>query len=59
MTFTAMRPPAGRGNGREVAEFSDAHAASPDHRWELDLPDQPIEVTGDSARLHQVVKELA
>ncbi|WP_457254194.1 HAMP domain-containing sensor histidine kinase [Pedococcus sp. P5_B7] len=37
---------------------SDAHAASPDHRWELDLPDQPVEVTGDSARLHQVVANL-
>jgi two-component system OmpR family sensor kinase len=38
--------------------ISDAHAASPDHRWELDLPDQPVEVTGDSARLHQVVANL-
>jgi two-component system OmpR family sensor kinase len=37
---------------------SDAHAASPDHRWELDLPDQPVEVTGDHARLHQVVANL-
>jgi two-component system OmpR family sensor kinase len=37
---------------------SDAHAASPDHRWELDLPEQPVEVTGDSARLHQVVANL-
>jgi two-component system OmpR family sensor kinase len=37
---------------------SDAHAASPDHRWELDLPDEPVEVTGDHARLHQVVANL-
>jgi two-component system OmpR family sensor kinase len=37
---------------------SDAHAASPDHRWELDLPDKPVEVTGDEARLHQVVANL-
>ena len=37
---------------------SDAHAASPDHRWELDLPDEPVEVTGDPARLHQVVANL-
>jgi two-component system OmpR family sensor kinase len=37
---------------------SDAHAASPDHRWELDLPDAPVEVTGDRARLHQVVANL-
>ena len=37
---------------------SDAHAAAPDHRWELDLPDEPIEVSGDQARLHQVVANL-
>ncbi|MEO6414345.1 MAG: HAMP domain-containing sensor histidine kinase [Pedococcus sp.] len=37
---------------------SDAHAASPGHRWELDLPDEPVEVTGDHARLHQVVANL-
>jgi two-component system OmpR family sensor kinase len=37
---------------------SDAHAAAPDHTWELDLPDQPVEVRGDRARLHQVVANL-
>ncbi|KGN37234.1 sensor histidine kinase [Knoellia subterranea] len=37
---------------------SDAHAAAPDHRWELDLPDEPVEVIGDQARLHQVVANL-
>jgi two-component system OmpR family sensor kinase len=37
---------------------SDAHAAAPDHRWELDLPEEPVEVTGDHARLHQVVANL-
>ena len=37
---------------------SDAHAAAPDHRWELDLPDEPIEVAGDQARLHQVLANL-
>jgi len=37
---------------------SDAHAAAPDHSWLLDLPDEPVEVTGDQARLHQVVANL-
>ncbi|KGN40133.1 sensor histidine kinase [Knoellia aerolata] len=37
---------------------SDAHAASSSHRFELDLPDEPVEVTGDRARLHQVVANL-
>ncbi|MEO5981543.1 MAG: HAMP domain-containing sensor histidine kinase [Pedococcus sp.] len=37
---------------------SDAHAAAPGHRWLLDLPDEPIEVAGDQARLHQVVANL-
>lgn len=37
---------------------SDAHAASPHHQWELDLPDEPVVVTGDQARLHQVLTNL-
>lgn len=37
---------------------SDAHAAGPDHEWNLELPDEPVELTGDSARLHQVVVNL-
>ncbi len=37
---------------------SDAHAASPDHSWELDLPDEPVEVSGDRARLHQILANL-
>ncbi len=41
-----------------VDAVSDAHAASPDHEWELDLPDEPVTVTGDSARLHQVLTNL-
>ncbi|PRY50272.1 two-component system OmpR family sensor kinase [Knoellia remsis] len=41
-----------------VNAVSDAHAASPEHRWELDLPDEPVEVPGDPARLHQVVANL-
>ncbi len=41
-----------------INAVSDAHAASPGHRWDLDLPPEPVEVTGDSARLHQVVANL-
>ncbi|MGL4744521.1 MAG: sensor histidine kinase [Dermatophilaceae bacterium] len=41
-----------------VNAVSDAHAAAPDHAWELDLPDQPVEVPGDSARLHQILANL-
>ena len=41
-----------------VDAVSDAHVAGPDHQWELDLPDEPVVVTGDAARLHQVVTNL-
>ncbi|WP_165400257.1 sensor histidine kinase [Motilibacter rhizosphaerae] len=41
-----------------VDAVSDAHAVSQDHRWELDLPDEPVEVVGDAGRLHQVVANL-
>lgn len=41
-----------------VNAVSDAHAASPDHVWELDLPEEPVEVPGDQARLHQILANL-
>ncbi|WP_345207527.1 HAMP domain-containing sensor histidine kinase [Fodinibacter luteus] len=41
-----------------VNAVSDAHAAAPDHAWELDLPEEPVEVSGDEARLHQVLANL-
>ncbi|OBJ61519.1 cell wall metabolism sensor histidine kinase WalK [Mycobacterium sp. 1423905.2] len=41
-----------------VDAVSDAHVAGPDHQWELDLPPEPVVVTGDAARLHQVVTNL-
>jgi two-component system, OmpR family, sensor kinase len=37
---------------------SDARVAGPEHRWELDLPDEPVCVRGDEHRLHQVVANL-
>jgi two-component system, OmpR family, sensor kinase len=37
---------------------SDARAAAPSHRWQLELPDEPITVQGDGQRLHQVLANL-
>ncbi len=37
---------------------SDAQIAGPDHRWTVDLPDDPVLLTGDRARLHQVLANL-
>ncbi|WP_322860860.1 HAMP domain-containing sensor histidine kinase [Mycobacterium europaeum] len=41
-----------------VDAVNDAHVAGPDHQWELDLPEEPVIVTGDAARLHQVLTNL-
>ncbi len=41
-----------------VNAVSDAHAASPAHKWRLDLPEEPVIVRGDAARLHQIVANL-
>lgn len=41
-----------------VDAVSDAHVAGPDHQWELELPDEPVVVPGDAARLHQVLTNL-
>lgn len=38
--------------------LSDAHAASPEHRWELELPAEPLVVAGDAPRLHQAFANL-
>jgi two-component system OmpR family sensor kinase len=37
---------------------NDAHAASPEHPIEVDVPDAPVVVVGDAARLHQVIVNL-
>lgn len=41
-----------------VDAVGDAYAAGPEHRWEVDMPEESIEVTGDPGRLHQVVVNL-
>lgn len=41
-----------------VDTVSDSRIAGPEHRWSLDLPEEPVVVTGDEARLHQVLGNL-
>ncbi|MET8148320.1 HAMP domain-containing sensor histidine kinase [Actinoplanes sp. NPDC049668] len=41
-----------------VDAVSDAHAAGPRHDWRLDLPEEPVTVTGDGQRLQQVLGNL-
>ncbi|MBM3715407.1 MAG: two-component sensor histidine kinase, partial [Actinobacteria bacterium] len=36
----------------------DARPAGPDHKWSVDVDDDPVELAGDAARLHQVVANL-
>nr|WP_245695430.1 HAMP domain-containing sensor histidine kinase [Streptomyces antibioticus] len=37
---------------------TDARAAGPDHRWTLELPEEPVTVTGDAHRLQQLLANL-
>ena len=41
-----------------VDAVSDAQVAGPTHRWQLDLPEEPVTTIGDPARLHQVLANL-
>jgi two-component system OmpR family sensor kinase len=41
-----------------IEAIADARPAGPDHRWALDLDEDPVVITGDAARLHQVVGNL-
>ena len=38
--------------------IADAQPTGPDHLWNVDVPDGPVIVLGDSGRLHQVVTNL-
>lgn len=57
---------AGRPLAREPVDVSrlvldavdDARTVAPDHRWILDLPEEPVEIPGDPHGLHQVVGNL-
>ncbi|MFE4588113.1 sensor histidine kinase [Streptomyces laurentii] len=57
---------AGRGLRRDEVDLTrvvldtvaDATARHPGHRWELELPEEPVQVTGDEDRLHQVLANL-
>ena len=37
---------------------ADAKVAGADHRWQLDLPEEPVLVMGDASALHQIVTNL-
>jgi two-component system, OmpR family, sensor kinase len=41
-----------------VNAVSDAHVAGPQHRWQLDLPEESLTVLGDEVRLHHVLGNL-
>lgn len=41
-----------------VDAVADAHAAGPEHKWQLAVPDEPVVVPGDSSRLAQVLANL-
>ncbi|MFD5427122.1 ATP-binding protein [Streptomyces sp. NPDC127084] len=41
-----------------VDAVSDARAAGREHNWRLALPEEPVKVCGDGARLHQVLVNL-
>lgn len=41
-----------------VETVADQKVIAPDHRWVLQLPEEPVEVTADAAKIHQVLVNL-
>jgi two-component system OmpR family sensor kinase len=41
-----------------VETVADQKVIAPDHRWVLQLPEEPVEVTADTAKIHQVLVNL-
>jgi two-component system, OmpR family, sensor kinase len=41
-----------------LESVADSQVVAPGHHWLLDLPDEPVGVTGDAERLHQVISNL-
>ena len=41
-----------------IETVSDARVAGADHRWQLDLPDESVVVSGDEHTLHQALANL-
>lgn len=41
-----------------MESVADARVTAPEHRWRMELPDEPVTTTGDAARLHQVLTNL-
>jgi two-component system OmpR family sensor kinase len=41
-----------------IDAVSDARVGAPGHRWELDLPEEPVTVIGDPEALHQALSNL-
>ncbi|MEV0973806.1 sensor histidine kinase [Microtetraspora glauca] len=57
---------AGRPLARDPVDLSrvvidaagDTRVSAPDHHWRLRLPEEPVTITGDADRIHQVVANL-
>jgi two-component system OmpR family sensor kinase len=41
-----------------ASKSTSARAAGPEHEWTLEVPEEPVAVSGDAAGLHQVVANL-